>query len=56
MCKYSLQVIRVILEDIITRPEERWKALTVRDGEGMTPVHAAANPTRGSHEVSTYTC
>jgi len=36
-----LQATEMILENIITSPEERWKALTDRDSNGMTPVHLA---------------
>ena len=39
MDEHLLQATEMILENIITSPEERWKALTDRDSTGMTPVH-----------------
>jgi len=39
MDEHLLQATEMILENIITSPEERWKALTDRDSDGMTPVH-----------------
>ena len=41
MGEHLLQATEMILENIITSPEERWKALTDRDSVGMTPVHLA---------------
>ena len=41
MDEHLLQATEMILENIITSPEERWKALTDRDSDGMTPVHLA---------------
>ena len=41
MGEHLLQATEMILENIITSPEERWKALTDRDSNGMTPVHLA---------------
>ena len=41
MGEHLLQATKMILEYIITSPEERWKALTDRDSNGMTPVRLA---------------
>ena len=58
MGEHLLQATEMILENIITSPEERWKALTDRDSNGMTPVHLAivleATLPRMRDEVSIY--
>jgi len=58
MGEHLLQAIEMILENIITSPEERWKALTDRDDWGRTPVHLSIDPSDWwspmLDEVSTY--